>query len=293
MVNGEGSPIGPYLSNIGRELTLDQLRESLLKPDARVAPGYGLVSVGSVRGFARNRTSFELALHKPLRQVPLRRTRSGLSNGREALPDASRQRQCQRPTERTRIPEQAHRRTTRPHQTVQNSRRHTTTQTRRLADLQRKAQREPLQRPQGDQQGERQQARSEVDLLDSPLVAVPPRHSLLPREHALLRISRRCRSSPTASCTRPDRIRSSRSMRAPASRSGTTRAREPPAWSPTRHSARIAAWPSCGDNVFMVTDNAHLIAFNRITGRLVWEVVMWDEPQKYGGTVRRWSSRTW
>jgi PQQ-dependent dehydrogenase (methanol/ethanol family) len=40
-----------------------------------------------------------------------------------------------------------------------------------------------------------------------------------------------------------------------------------------------------GDKIFMVTDNAHLIALNRITGRLVWEVVMWDEPQKYGGTV--------
>jgi PQQ-dependent dehydrogenase (methanol/ethanol family) len=35
----------------------------------------------------------------------------------------------------------------------------------------------------------------------------------------------------------------------------------------------------------MVTDNAHLIALNRVTGRLVWEVVMPDEPQKYGGTM--------
>jgi PQQ-dependent dehydrogenase (methanol/ethanol family) len=40
-----------------------------------------------------------------------------------------------------------------------------------------------------------------------------------------------------------------------------------------------------GDKVFMVTDNAHLIALNRITGRLVWERVMPDEPQRYGGTV--------
>jgi glucose dehydrogenase len=29
-----------------------------------------------------------------------------------------------------------------------------------------------------------------------------------------------------------------------------------------------------GDKVFMVTDNAHLIALNRITGRLVWEAAM-------------------
>ena len=40
-----------------------------------------------------------------------------------------------------------------------------------------------------------------------------------------------------------------------------------------------------GDNVFMVTDNAHLIALNRTTGSLVWEEVLFDEPQKYGGTV--------
>lgn len=40
-----------------------------------------------------------------------------------------------------------------------------------------------------------------------------------------------------------------------------------------------------GDNVFMVTDNAHLIAINRTTGTLVWEAVLFDEPQKYGGTM--------
>ena len=40
-----------------------------------------------------------------------------------------------------------------------------------------------------------------------------------------------------------------------------------------------------GDNVFMVTDNAHLIALNRTTGHLVWDAVMPDEPQHYGSTV--------
>src|SRR5947199_6694672 len=40
-----------------------------------------------------------------------------------------------------------------------------------------------------------------------------------------------------------------------------------------------------GDKVFMTTDNAHLIALNRITGRPVWEQVMPDEPQHYGSTV--------
>ena len=40
-----------------------------------------------------------------------------------------------------------------------------------------------------------------------------------------------------------------------------------------------------GDKVFMATDNAHLIALNRTTGRLVWEQVMPEEPQHYGSTV--------
>lgn len=39
------------------------------------------------------------------------------------------------------------------------------------------------------------------------------------------------------------------------------------------------------DKIFMVTDNAHLIALNRTTGHLMWEVVMPDEPQHYGSTV--------
>jgi PQQ-dependent dehydrogenase (methanol/ethanol family) len=40
-----------------------------------------------------------------------------------------------------------------------------------------------------------------------------------------------------------------------------------------------------GDKVFRMTDNAHLIALNRTTGSLVWEVVMTDEPEHYGSTL--------
>ena len=40
-----------------------------------------------------------------------------------------------------------------------------------------------------------------------------------------------------------------------------------------------------GDKVFRVTDDAHLIALNRTTGKLMWEVVMPDEPMKYGSTM--------
>ena len=67
MVAGRGSPIGPDLSNIGHARTVDQLRSSLLEPNARIAPGYELVTVqlrdgNTLRGFARSRSNFDLRL---------------------------------------------------------------------------------------------------------------------------------------------------------------------------------------------------------------------------------------
>ena len=67
LVQGEGSPIGPDLSDIGLALTVDEMREALLNPDARIAPGYGVVSLRlrngqTLRGFARSRSSFDVAV---------------------------------------------------------------------------------------------------------------------------------------------------------------------------------------------------------------------------------------
>jgi alcohol dehydrogenase (cytochrome c) len=45
---------------------------------------------------------------------------------------------------------------------------------------------------------------------------------------------------------------------------------------------RGVAW--LGDRVFMVTDNAHLLALNRLTGDVVWETVMADWHQNYNAT---------
>jgi alcohol dehydrogenase (cytochrome c) len=41
---------------------------------------------------------------------------------------------------------------------------------------------------------------------------------------------------------------------------------------------------SAGDRVFMLTDNAHLIALNRFNGELLWETEMADWHQNYNGT---------
>jgi alcohol dehydrogenase (cytochrome c) len=45
---------------------------------------------------------------------------------------------------------------------------------------------------------------------------------------------------------------------------------------------RGVAWG--GDRVFMVTDNAHLLALNRFTGELLWETEMADWRQNYNAT---------
>src|SRR5436309_13863510 len=63
LVQGEGSPIGPDLSDIGLELTVDEIREALQNPDARIAQGYGVVSVRlrngrKFRGFMRSHPIF-------------------------------------------------------------------------------------------------------------------------------------------------------------------------------------------------------------------------------------------
>jgi PQQ-dependent dehydrogenase (methanol/ethanol family) len=39
-----------------------------------------------------------------------------------------------------------------------------------------------------------------------------------------------------------------------------------------------------GDRVFMVTDNAHLLALHRLTGQLLWDAEMADSRQNYGST---------
>jgi alcohol dehydrogenase (cytochrome c) len=39
-----------------------------------------------------------------------------------------------------------------------------------------------------------------------------------------------------------------------------------------------------GDRIFMVTDNAHLLALRRLTGELLWDVEMADHRQNYGST---------
>jgi PQQ-dependent dehydrogenase (methanol/ethanol family) len=67
MAMGRGGTNGPDLSSIGRRTTVDELRQSLESPGARILPGYGVVNVrlrdgSSLRGFARGRGTHNLQL---------------------------------------------------------------------------------------------------------------------------------------------------------------------------------------------------------------------------------------
>lgn len=66
-VGGDGASVGPDLANIGTTLSREQLLESLLAPNARIAPGYGTVAVTledgeKVSGVVREETDTQLVL---------------------------------------------------------------------------------------------------------------------------------------------------------------------------------------------------------------------------------------
>ncbi len=67
MVDGRGVAGGPDLSNVGQQITLGELEQSLVEPSAVVTAGYARATValksgGQLEGFARNRGSHDLQL---------------------------------------------------------------------------------------------------------------------------------------------------------------------------------------------------------------------------------------
>ena len=67
MVRGRGAPKGPDLSDVGSRLRLEELKQSLTDPDARIPEGWGAISAklndGSMlHGFVRAQGSHDLVL---------------------------------------------------------------------------------------------------------------------------------------------------------------------------------------------------------------------------------------
>jgi len=90
-VGGAGGNVGPPMDNIGNILTREQILESLIEPSARLAPGYGSVSLvlkdgQKVNGILEEETEKELTLRtneaEPL-EIPVSRIEK-----RENMPSA-------------------------------------------------------------------------------------------------------------------------------------------------------------------------------------------------------------
>jgi putative heme-binding domain-containing protein len=67
MVSGQGGHPGPDLSNIGADRTAPQLRESVMKPSARIAPGYRSVRAAlksglTLEGVAKNYNNYSVQI---------------------------------------------------------------------------------------------------------------------------------------------------------------------------------------------------------------------------------------
>lgn len=297
MVNGEGAFTGPDLSALAREMTVDQIRESLLQPDARIAAGYDLVTAQlrdkrSLRGFARSRSSYDLALQDLKGNIhPL-----ALKNVLRLMEEKG---SLMQPVKATA-------------DELQNL----------LAYLSRLTGVQPGAVPSvnsrekggidfarilnpkpgdwvtwnGNLSGNRYSELKQISTANVGKLglkwtfSVPLWAQFLPDTpyfHENMRYFG-LETVPLVAdgimyATGPNQIF------ALDARTGHqiwqySRPRTPGLVSdPSLGSNRGVAL--LGNNVFMVTDNAHLIAVNRVTGRLVWEAVMPDELQKYGGTV--------
>lgn len=292
MAQGAGSPVGPDLSAAARERTVDQLRESLVNPSARIAPGYALSNVRlrdgkTLRGFIRSCTSYDLALQDlsgvlhPLSMDRVAKIEEEKSSWMPALSSSAEE--------------------------TQNL----------LAFLSKMEGVSPkpsalpggldfasiLQPKPGDWvtyngnvSGNRRSPLTQINASNIGKLSLKWTYSVplwaqflpdTPYFHENMRYFG-LETVPVVAggivyVTGPNQVMAL-DPKTGAEIWRYFRPRTPGLVSdPSLGTNRGVAL--LGDNVFFVTDNAHLLALNRITGRLVWEVTMPHEAQKYGGTI--------
>ena len=283
MVNGTGRPVGPDLSNVAREMTVSEIKQVLLHPDTRITPGYELVSVQlkdgrTLRGFARGRTNFDLQLQdldgrfhmleeaqieaikdekkslmQPLTAKPgeLRDLIAYLSRLTGVTQGVSDTALAAQPSDASQIDFERIR-NPRPGDWLTYN---------------------------GNLSGNRYSELNQVNTTNVNKLTVK---WIFPVDHFGLEVTPLV-ADGIMYATGPNQAF------ALDARTGRmiwkyARPRTPgligDASLGTNRGVALL-----GDKVFMVTDNAHLIALNRITGSLVWDVYMPDEPQHYGSTV--------
>ena len=295
MALGEGTAIGPDLSDIALTLTVSEIRDALLNPDTRIAPGYGVVSVRlrngrTLRGFARSRSSFEFAIQDltgafhtlsldDVASVNEEKTShmAAVKGSADELRDV--------------IAYLSRMTGVRPG-VVPATSSNTGIDFSRI--LNPKAGEWPTFN--GNVSGNRYSPLTTINKSNVNKVSVKwtftiPLWNLFHPDTPYYRQNMQYFGLETVPVvvdgvmyvTGPNQVF------ALDPRTGHQ------IWHYSRpRSTDLVSDPSLGtnrgvavlgDHVFMVTDNAHLLALNRVTGRPVWEVVMPDEAQKYGGTM--------
>lgn len=296
-VFGEGVPVGPDLSDIARNRTIDDLRNSLLRPSAEITDGYGLVDLeladgSSLRGFARSRTSFDIAVQDldgrlhPLSVDAITRLTEQDSSWMPPVEASDVQLQdllaylsslTGVTTETTAGPSTS------------------TEEGITFSDLLNPRPGDWLTYN-GNLDGNRysrldQINRSNVDKLTLKWTySIPLWRRFLP-DTPYYHENMRYFGLETVPVVSDGIMYITGPNQAFALDAKTGHQ----IWHYTRpRTAGLVSDPSLGtnrgvallgDKVFMVTDNAHLIALNRVTGKLVWETRMPHEAQRYGGTV--------
>jgi PQQ-dependent dehydrogenase (methanol/ethanol family) len=297
MALGQGSSVGPDLSNVARQMTVDEIREALLTPDKRIAPGYALVTVQrqdgrTLHGFARSKTSFDITVQD------LKGSFHSLSLD-QVSHIAEHKQSLMKPV-------------TAGKAEVENL----VAFLSRLTGVQPGPLRsEPAKQDggisfsrivdpnpgdwltwNGDLSGNRYSQLSQINRSNVHKLSlkwtfsIPLWAQFLP-DTPYYRENMRYFGLETVPIVADSVMYVTGPNQAFALDARTGHQ----IWHYSRpRTSGLVSDSSLGtnrgvailaDKVFMVTDNAHLIALNRITGRLVWEVVMWDEPQKYGATV--------
>ena len=297
MVAGRGTAVGPDLSTAARDLTVDQLRDALLNPGARIAPGYGLVTLAlkngsSFRGFARNRTGFDIAVQDfngrlhPLSLAAVTQVTEDKASFMPTLKASDQDLQ-------NLLAFLARLTGVKPGELVTPA-----TDKPSGIDFARIVNPKPGDwlTYNGNLSGNRYSALNQVNRSNVGKLALQWTFSIplwtqflpdTPYYHENMRYFG-LETVPLVAdgimyVTGPNQVF------ALAAATGQ------PIWQYSRPRTKgLVSDPSLGtnrgvallgENVFFVTDDAHLLALNRTTGRLVWETILWDEPQKYGGTI--------
>ncbi len=279
MVAGQGIPNGPDLSTVGQQMTVQELRRSLLDPGAEIASGYGLVTVQmrdgkTIRGFARNEGSHSIQVqtfdgkihsvlepewigvtHEPRSYMPVLKATDREQQNLMAF--LSRQTGVQ-PGTVAKKPEKI-------------------SAAAMDAVLQPKAGNWPTYY--GSMDANRR----------SPLTQINAGNAGKLGLQWMFTTSQFGLESTPIVADGAMFVTGANQVYSLDARTGRALWH----WSRPRTAGGIAADATrganrgvavLGDRVFFVTDNAHLICLHRLTGALLWEVVMPDRPGNYGGT---------